>query len=109
MTNLDVMETDPAERMEKEFSTWVKYAKEFEGTADGDTNAGDSKLIKQISGFQEWLSGIPGIDEATALSTAVTYIESDRCDLIVFDSTTTGHTLKLLALPDILEKGIEKL
>ena len=44
----------------------------------------------------------------TALSTAVTYIESGRYDLIVFDSAT-GYTLKLLALLNILEKGIEKL
>jgi len=106
--NLDVMEVDPKETMDKELSTWVQYAKEFEG-GSGDGTDGDSAIMKQVSGFQEWLSGVPGIDEATALSSAIAYIDSGKYDLIVFDTAPTGHTLKLLALPDILEKGIEKL
>jgi len=110
MFNLDVMEIDPKETMDKELNTWVQYAKEFEGSdGDGDSVDGDSKMLKQISSFQDWLSGIPGIDEATALSSAITYIESGKYDLIVFDTAPTGHTLKLLALPEILEKGIDKL
>jgi len=108
MFNLDVMEIDPKETMDKELSTWVQYAKEFEGSNNDDAD-GDSAMMKQISGFQEWLSGIPGIDEATALSAAITYIDSGKYDLIVFDTAPTGHTLKLLALPEILEKGIEKM
>ena len=49
------------------------------------------------------------IDEATALSSAITHIESGNYDLIIFDTAPTGHTLKLLALPEILDKGISKL
>lgn len=52
---------------------------------------------------------IPGIDEATALAKAIEHIESGKYDLIVFDTAPTGHTLKLLALPEILQAGIEKL
>lgn len=110
MANLDVMEIDPKDTMDEELGTWVQYAKEFDGSSSGsDPDSSDSKMMKQISSFQEWLSGIPGIDEATALSAAISYIESGRYDLIVFDTAPTGHTLKLLALPDILEKGIDKL
>mmetsp|Transcript_21120 Transcript_21120/g.25099 ORF Transcript_21120/g.25099 Transcript_21120/m.25099 type:complete len:568 (+) Transcript_21120:267-1970(+) len=112
MFNLDVMEIDPKETMDKELNTWVQYAKEFEGAGGEDEDAGgdgDSKIMQQIASFQDWLSGIPGIDEATALSSAITYIESGKYDLIVFDTAPTGHTLKLLALPEILEKGIDKL
>ena len=36
-------------------------------------------------------------------------LESDRYDLIVFDTAPTGHTLKLLGMPDVLQAGIEKL
>ena len=46
---------------------------------------------------------IPGIDEATALASAINHIESGKYDLIVFDTAPTGHTLKLLALPDIIQ------
>jgi len=103
--NLDVMELDPSEMMENELSTWVSYATEF--TDEG--NVADNSIISKINSFQEWLSGIPGIDEATALSAAITHIESGKYDIIVFDTAPTGHTLKLLALPEILEQGIEKL
>lgn len=60
-------------------------------------------------GFQEWLSGIPGIDEATALSSAINHIESGEYDVIVFDTAPTGHTIKLLQLPAILQAGLDKL
>lgn len=48
----------------------------------------------------------PGFDEAVALVEIVKYIEADaqyaRFDRIVFDTAPTGHTLRLLALPDFL-------
>lgn len=48
----------------------------------------------------------PGFDEAVALVEIVKYIEGDaeyaRFDRIVFDTAPTGHTLRLLALPDFL-------
>jgi arsenite-transporting ATPase len=104
--NLDVMELDPSQMMENELSAWVNYAREF---TDEGGNVGDNAMLGKINSFQDWLSGIPGIDEATALSAAITHIESGKYDIIVFDTAPTGHTLKLLALPEILEQGIEKL
>lgn len=48
----------------------------------------------------------PGFDEAVALVEIVKYIEGDaqykRFDRIIFDTAPTGHTLRLLALPDFL-------
>ncbi len=48
----------------------------------------------------------PGFDEAVALVEIIRYIEGDpayaRFDRIVFDTAPTGHTLRLLALPDFL-------
>lgn len=73
------------------------------------SSSSDEEMASKIGAFQDWLSGIPGIDEATALASAITHIESGKYDMIVFDTAPTGHTLKLLQLPDILEAGIEKL
>lgn len=48
----------------------------------------------------------PGFDEAVALVEIVKYIQGDpeyrRFERIVFDTAPTGHTLRLLALPDFL-------
>ncbi len=49
----------------------------------------------------------PGFDEAVALVEIIKYIEGDaayqRFDRIVFDTAPTGHTLRLLSLPDFLD------
>lgn len=99
LPNLDVMEVDPKVSMDAELKKWSEYAKDLF----------DDSSTKQISSLQSWLSGIPGIDEATALSSAITHIESGKYDIIIFDTAPSGHTLKLLALPDILTKGIEQI
>lgn len=48
----------------------------------------------------------PGFDEAVALVEIIKYIQGDpgyaRFERIVFDTAPTGHTLRLLALPDFL-------
>ncbi|KAL9185292.1 hypothetical protein ACHAXT_003069 [Thalassiosira profunda] len=108
---LHVMEVDPAETLQKELDKWGDLAKDLalDGGSGDENEDGGSDMIKKISQFQEWLSGIPGIDEATALSSAIEHIESDKYDLIVFDTAPTGHTLKLLGMPEILQAGIEKL
>ena len=101
--NLDVMEVDPSDTMETELNKWAELAKVIAGEEAGDE--GDD-MLKKIKQFQEWLVGIPGIDEATALSSAIKHIESNKYDLIVFDTAPTGHTLKLLGMPEILQAGI---
>ena len=106
MANLDVMEIDPSESMKTALSDWAGLAEDMAG---GGGAGSDKDMRDRIASFQEWLSGIPGIDEATALSQAITHIESGQYDVIVFDTAPTGHTLKLLALPDILQAGITKL
>ncbi len=111
--NLHVMEVDPTETMQRELNKWAELAKEIaapgESDTDGEESSNNNDMVKKIKQFQEWLSGIPGIDEATALSSAIEHIESNKYDLIVFDTAPTGHTLKLLGMPDILQAGIEKL
>ena len=110
--NLHVMEVDPTETMQRELGRWADLAKDVAEAHvgnDGEDDDGENDMAKKIHQFQEWLSGIPGIDEATALSSAIEHIESGKFDLIVFDTAPTGHTLKLLGMPDILQAGIEKL
>ncbi|KAJ8543956.1 hypothetical protein K7X08_025574 [Anisodus acutangulus] len=54
----------------------------------------------------------PGIDEAIAISKVMQFLESkdySTFSRIVFDTAPTGHTLRLLSLPDFLDASIGKM
>lgn len=70
----------------------------------------NEEMAQQSKGFmQEILGSIPGIDEATAFGQVLKSLDSYKFDLIIFDTAPTGHTLRLLNFPNILEKGIVKM
>ena len=53
----------------------------------------------------------PGIDEAIAIAKLVQFLKDPkyaRFTRIVFDTAPTGHTLRLLALPDFLDTSVGK-
>ena len=99
IANLEVMEVNPTKFLKDELNEWVDLAQ----------SAGVEDLADKIHDFQDWLSGIPGVDEATALSSVIDLVESGKYDTIVFDTAPTGHTLKLLQLPAIMQAGLTKL
>ncbi|KAL4621497.1 hypothetical protein ACB092_06G232400 [Castanea dentata] len=54
----------------------------------------------------------PGLDEAMAISKVIQFLESQEYNMftrIVFDTAPTGHTLRLLSLPDFLDASIGKI
>lgn len=57
----------------------------------------------------EIMGSIPGIDEATSFGQILKSLDQYNFDIIIFDTAPTGHTLRLLNFPKILEKGIIKL
>jgi arsenite/tail-anchored protein-transporting ATPase len=71
-------------------------------------------MMQQLSdlGLDELLNTPPpGLDEAIAISKVVEFVESAsyaRFTRIVFDTAPTGHTLRMLALPDFVAATLEK-
>ncbi|KAK7343864.1 hypothetical protein VNO77_12947 [Canavalia gladiata] len=54
----------------------------------------------------------PGLDEAIAIAKVMQFLESQEYSMftrIVFDTAPTGHTLRLLSLPDFLDASIGKI
>jgi arsenite/tail-anchored protein-transporting ATPase len=99
IANLEVMEVNPTKVLKEELHEWFDLVE----------SAGITDFVGKIHEFQEFLSSLPGIDEATALSSVISLVESGKYDTIVFDTAPTGHTLKLLQLPKVMQAGLEKL
>lgn len=49
---------------------------------------------------------VPGSDELSALQLVASYAGTDEWDHVVFDTAPTGHTLRLLALPEVLAESL---
>jgi arsenite-transporting ATPase len=51
----------------------------------------------------------PGIDEMAAFDKFLKYMHSKEYDIIVFDTAPTGHALRFLSLPDVLDSWVGKI
>ena len=82
-----------------------RYERLFEVLADELAQAGirlDEEAVADL-----FTAGVmPGSDELAALEGMATYVDSDRFDRVVFDTAPTGHTLRLLDLPEVMDRGM---
>ena len=94
-TNLCAMEIDANTDMEEMQRTAAEQASDEE---DG----GLSTMMSELT------NSIPGIDEAMSFSELMKQVQGLDFDVVVFDTAPTGHTLRLLSFPTILEKALGK-
>ena len=52
---------------------------------------------------------MPGADEAAAIRLLLEYLDDPRFERVVVDTAPTGHTLRLLELPEMLDSMVGKL
>jgi arsenite-transporting ATPase len=57
----------------------------------------------------EELSVLPGLDEIFALSDIKQHATSDEWDVVVVDCAPTAETIRLLSLPDVLSRYMERI
>jgi len=107
LPNLFAMEIDPKQSSD-----------DFKSLANINKQEDADNLMSQLSQFGlDDLDGIfdtmpPGIDEALALAKVIQFIKSDKYshfERIIFDTAPTGHTLRMLSLPDFLDSFMGKI
>ncbi|WP_247008335.1 ArsA family ATPase [Halorientalis litorea] len=68
------------------------------GMGGGDAaGQGDAAEMDPLSG------PMPGMDEAAAMRMLLEYMDDERFDRVVVDTAPTGHTLRLLELPELMD------
>lgn len=118
-----VVSTDPAHSLSDTFESTIPhtptqilsdeplYAAEIDpdqamdSGLGGLTGVGENHPLSDLFGD----AVMPGADEAMALQTLMTYLTDDRFERIVIDTAPTGHTLRLLSLPEILDTMVGRM
>ncbi|KAL2156982.1 hypothetical protein VTH06DRAFT_8833 [Thermothelomyces fergusii] len=92
--NLSAMEIDPNGSIQDLLA----------GQGDGE----GADLGGMGSMMQDLAFAIPGIDEAMSFAEVLKQVKSLSYETIVFDTAPTGHTLRFLQFPSVLEKALAK-
>ncbi|KAK3995054.1 anion-transporting ATPase-like domain-containing protein [Cladorrhinum sp. PSN332] len=122
-----LISTDPAHNLSDAFSQ--KFGKEAR-VVDGFDNLsameidpngsiqdllagqGDDAAGGDVGGMggmmQDLAFAIPGIDEAMSFAEVLKQVKSLSYETIIFDTAPTGHTLRFLQFPSVLEKALAK-
>ncbi len=70
---------------------------------EDDADAPDGPMDTLLGG------AMPGADEAAAMRVLLEYLEDERFDRVVVDTAPTGHTLRLLQLPEVMDTMVGRL
>lgn len=98
MENLHAVEIDPEVAMED-------YQVKMKEQAAANPGMGMDMLQDQM----DMASMSPGIDEAAAFDKFLQYMTTDEYDIVIFDTAPTGHTLRLLSFPEIMDSWVGKM
>jgi arsenite-transporting ATPase len=86
-----------------------KAYEQYKETAQ-QPETGEAGPMGDMMGFEDLADmSAPGSDEALAFSKVLEFIHECEYDLVVFDTAPTGHTLRLLGLPEMLDSFFGKL
>ena len=114
-----IISTDPAHNLSDAFNQqFGKDPRPVEGVPnlsamEIDPQATIEEFLQREGGESSTLRdlafSIPGVDEAIAFSEVLKRVNTNDFDVIVFDTAPTGHTLRFLQFPSIIEKALAKI
>ncbi|KAK9465386.1 anion-transporting ATPase-like domain-containing protein [Lipomyces arxii] len=118
--NVLLISTDPAHNLSDAFGQqFGKEARKVDGfdnlsAMEIDPSGSIQEMIESSSQsggagiMQDLAFSIPGVDEAMSFAEVMKQVKSTDYDVIVFDTAPTGHTLRFLSFPTVLEKALAK-
>lgn len=99
--NLYGLEIDPEFAMEQK----QQALEAQKATATAEKLPGLDFLSDQM----DLVSSAPGADETAAFEVFMGLLTSNEYDAVVFDTAPTGHTLRLLSFPEVMESWVGRL
>ena len=99
--NLYAVEIDPDKAMEEK----QRDLESRKSMASPEQLMGLDFLGEQM----DLASASPGADEAAAFEVFLSVMTSNEYDVVVFDTAPTGHTLRLLSFPEVMDSWVGKL
>jgi arsenite-transporting ATPase len=120
-----LISTDPAHNLSDAFNQkFGKEARKVNGfdnlsAMEIDPTGSIQELLESTDGanannplggvMQDIAFSIPGVDEAMSFAEVLKQVKSLSYEVIVFDTAPTGHTLRFLQFPTVLEKALGKI
>ena len=78
--------------------------------AEDGAMGGLGKMLGDEGPMDALMGGaMPGADEAAAMQMLLRYIDDERFDRVVIDTAPTGHTLRLLELPEVMDTMVGRI
>ncbi|QCS42183.1 TRC40/GET3/ArsA family transport-energizing ATPase [Natrinema versiforme] len=78
--------------------------------AEGGPLGGLGEMLGGESPMDALFGGaMPGADEAAAMQLLLEYMDDERFERVIVDTAPTGHTLRLLQLPEIMDSMMGRL
>ena len=100
--DLFALEIDPRERFQR------RYGDTFDELLGDAQSFGMDVNREDVTEVTE-RGLIPGADEVAVVDLFAEYTDHDNWEAVVFDTAPTGHTLRLLELPDVMDTTVGKL
>ena len=94
--NLEAIEIDPDKAMD-EYKEKMQQQEKY------------NDALSMFSNQLDVMSSSPGIDEVAAFEKFMEYMTSDEYDVVIFDTAPTGHTLRLLSFPEMMDSWMGKI
>ena len=121
-----IISTDPAHNLSDAFNQKMSYQptlingfnnlygieinpKELKDEDDNLTSMLGISIDEETQNiFEDLKNSIPGIDEALAIGVLLQIIDKMDYSIVIFDTAPTGHTLRMLNFPKLLDEASQK-